>query len=157
MKISPLGKVISAAAAREECLGQGKLTEEQYVTEIARSVPISNLCGWYQSFTAVLGQEKGREWYLKIKNDAELRQTPSKYCTGDRYFRGVNRVNLVATVLNLHDLDVTMAEEAYKIIWAHNCKNIKAIRADFDKKFGKKPQQRYFKVLRPLIGVVKEK
>lgn len=154
LKISPPEKVIPAAAAVEECLGQGKLTEEQYVTEIARSVPVSNLCGWYQSLTAVLGQEKGREWYLKIKNDAELRETLSKYCTGDEYFRGVN---LVATVLNLHDLDVTKAEEAYKIIRVHNRKNIKAIRADFDKKFGKKPQQRYFKVLRPLIRVIKGK
>lgn len=154
LKIFPLEKRIPAATAGEECLGQGKLTEEQYVTEIARSVPVSNLCGWYQSLTAVLGQEKGREWYLKIKNDAEFRETLSKYCTGDEYFRGVN---LVATVLKLHDLDVTKAEEAYKIIRSHNCKNIKAIRADFDKKFGKKPQQRYFKVLRPLIRVIKGK
>jgi len=154
LKISPSEKMIPAAAAMEKCLGQGKLTEEQYVTEIARSVPVSNLCGWYQSLTAVLGQEKGREWYLKIKNDAELRENLSKHCTGDEYFRGVN---LVATVLNMHDLDVTKAEEAYKIIRAHNRKNIKAIRADFDKKFGKKPQQRYFKVLRPLIRVIKGK
>ncbi len=154
VKIFPPEKVIPAATAREEFLGQGKLTEEQYVTEIARSVPISNLGGWYQSLTAVLGQEKGREWYLKIKEDAGLRETLSKYCTGDEYFRGVN---LVATVLKLHDLDVTKAEEAYKIIQSHNRKNIKAIRADFDKKFGKKPQQRYFKVLRPLIRVIKGK
>jgi len=42
-------------------------------------------------------------------------------------------------VLNLHDLDVTRAEDAYRIIHSHNRKNLKAIRADFDKKFWKKP------------------
>lgn len=154
VKISPPKKVIPAAVTREGIVGQGKLTEEQYVTEIAKSVPVSNLGGWYQALTAVFGQEKGRDWYLKIRDDAELRATLSKYCTGDEYFRGVN---LVATMLNLHDLDVTKAEDAYRIIQSHNRKNLKAIRADFDKKFGKKPQQRYFKVLRPLIRVIKGK
>lgn len=154
VKISPPKKVIPAAVTREKIVGQGKLTEKQYVTEIAKSVPVSNLGGWYQALTAVFGQEKGRDWYLKIRDDAKLRETLSKYCTGDEYFRGVN---LVATVLNLHDLDVTKAEDAYRIIQSHNRKNLKAIRADFDKKFGKKPQQRYFKVLRPLIRVIKGK
>lgn len=154
LKISPPEKVIPAAVNREEIIGQGKLTEEQYVTEIARSVPVSDLGGWYQALVAILGQGKGRDWYLKIREDSELQATLSKYCTGDEYFRGVN---LVATVLNLHDLDVTRAEEAYKIIQSHNRKNLKAIRADFDNKFGKKPQQRYFKVLRPLFRVIKGK
>ena len=62
-------------------------------------------------------------------------------------------VNLIATALNI--LDAARAEEAYKIIWSHNWKNIKAIRADFEKRFGKKPQQKYFTVLRPLIRVIK--
>jgi hypothetical protein len=154
VKNFPPEKDIPAAVTREEIIGQGKLTEEQYVTEIAKSVPVSNLGGWYQALVAILGQEKGRSWYLKIKEDSELQDTLSNYCTGDEHFRGVN---LVATVLNLHDLDVTRAEEAYKIIRSHNRKNLKTIRADFDKKFGKKPQQRYFKVLRPLIRVIKGK
>ena len=154
VKISPPKKVIPAAVTREGIVGQGKLTEEQYVTEIAKSVPVSNLGGWYQALTAVFGQEKGRDWYLKIRDDAELQANLSKYCMGDEYSRGVN---LIAAVLNLHDMDVTKAEDAYRIIQSHNRKNLKAIRADFEKKFGKKPQQGYFKVLRPLIRVIKGK
>lgn len=153
VEISPQKKMIPAAAAGEKIAGRGKLTEEQYVTEIAKSVPVSNLGGWYQALTAILGQEKGRDWYLKIRDDSELQETLSKYCTGDEYFRGVN---LIATVLDVHDLDVAKAEDAYRIIRSHNRKNLKAIKADFDKRFGKR-QQGYFKALRPLIRVIKGK
>ena len=83
VKIVPPKKAIPAAVAGEEIVGQWKLTEEQYVTKIARSVPVSNLGGWYQALTAVFGQEKGRDWYLKIRDDAELQANLSKYCTGD--------------------------------------------------------------------------
>ncbi len=58
VKISPPEIVVPAATAREELTRQGKLTEEQYVTEIAKSVPVSNLGGWYQALVAILGQEK---------------------------------------------------------------------------------------------------
>lgn len=154
VEISPPEKVVPAAVTKEEVIGQGKMTEEQYITEIAKSVPVSNLGGWYQALTAILGQEQGRDWYLKIKEDSELRDRLSKCYIGDEHFRGVN---LIATVLDLHGLDVERAEEAYRIIQSHNRKNIKAIRADFDKKFGKKSPQKYFKVLRPLIRVIKGK
>lgn len=129
-------------------------TEKKYIVEIAKSIPTSDLSGWYQALTAILGQEIGRNWYLKVRDDAEFRAALSKYCTGDEYSRGVN---LVATVLGLHNLDVTKAEEAYKIILSHNRKNLKAIMEDFDKRFGKKPSQKYFKVLRPLVRVIKGK
>ena len=154
MKLQPPRKIISPAPEGVQIPRRGKLTEEQYVKEIAKSVPLSDLGSWYQTLTAFLGQEKGRDWYLRIKDDAELRDTLSRYYMGDEHFRGVN---LVAAVLNLHELDVSRAEEAYKIIQSHNRKNLKAIRADFEKKFGKKPEQKYFKVLRPIIRVIKGK
>ncbi len=134
--------------------GQGKQTEEQYVIEIAKSVPVTNLGGWYPALTAVFGQENGRNWYLKVRDDKELREKLSKYCLRDEYERGVN---LIALVLGIHNLDVAMAEDAYKIIRSHNRKNIKAIRADFDKRFGRKPPKKYFKAIRPLIWVIKGK
>lgn len=154
MKLQSPRKIISPAPGGVQIPRRGKLTEEQYVKEIAKSVPLSDLGSWYQTLTAFLGQEKGRDWYLRIKDDAELRDTLSRYYMADEHFRGVN---LVAAVLNLHELDVTRAEEAYKIIQSHSRKNLKAIRADFEKKFGKKPEQKYFKVLRPIIQVIKGK
>ena len=78
----------------------------------------------------------------------------SKYCLRDEYERGVN---LIALVLGIHNLDVAGAEDAYKIIRSHNRKNLKAIRADFDKRLGRKPPQKYFKAIRPLIRVIKGK
>lgn len=134
--------------------GQGKQMEEQYVIEIAKSVPVTNLGGWYPALIAVFGQEKGRNWYLKVRDDKELREKLSKYCLRDEYERGVK---LIALVLGIHNLDVAGAEDAYKIIRSHNRKNLKAIRADFDKRFGRKPPQKYFKAIRPLIRVIKGK
>lgn len=152
VKISLSKKVGGTASSGEEIPEQGKLTEEQSVVEIARSVPISDLGGWYQSLTAVLGQERGRDWYLRIRDDVGLKEELSKYCTGDAYTRGVR---LIVMILKRHGLDAAKAEEAYQIIQAHNRKNLKAVHADFDKKFGK--QQGYFKALRPLIRVIKGK
>ena len=134
-------------------MGQEKLTEEQYVIEIARSISVSDLKEWYQSLTALLGQEKGRNWYLKIREDASIQASLSKYYSQEEAFRGIH---LIALVLNYHDLDVAKAEDAYKIIRSHNRKNLKAIHADFDKKFGKESPQRYYKVLRPLIQIIKK-
>lgn len=137
-----------------EKFGQERLTEEQYVIEIAKSVPVTDLGGWYPALTAVFGQENGRNWYLRVRDDAELREKLSKYCLRDKYERGVN---LIALVLGIHNLDVARAGEAYKIIQSHNRKNLRAIRADFDKRFGRNPSQKYFKAVRPLIRTIKGK
>lgn len=147
-------KTTNKKTDKKKDLKKKQKTEKKYVEEIAKSVPTSDLNGWYQALTAILGQETGRNWYLKVRGDEEFREALSKYYIGDEYSRGVN---LVATVLGLHNLDVTRAEEAYKIIQSHNRKNLKAIREDFDKRFGKKPPQKYFKVLRPLVRVIKGK
>lgn len=144
VKLSLPKNVTQEATTKKETAGIVKLTEEQYVTEIAKSLPITNLSGWYQALIAILGQERGREWYLKIRDNAEWKETFSKYYLGDEYSRGVN---LVTVALNVNNLDVTRAEEAYKIIQSHNRKNVNAMKADFDKQFGKKPRRdilRYF-------------
>lgn len=141
-------------ANKEKIWVQRKLTEEQYVAEIAKSIPTSNLMGWHQALTSIFGQEKGRNWYLKIKNDAEWKASLAKHYMSDEYSRGVN---LVATILNMHDLDVTKAEDAYKIIQSHNPKNLNAIKMDFDKKFENNQSQNYYHVLRPLIRTMKGK
>lgn len=147
-------KAALGSACTLENSGQERLTGEQYVIEIAKSVPVTDLGGWYPALTAVFGQENGRNWYLQVRDNAELREKLSKYCLRDEYERGVN---LIALVLGIHNLDATRAGEAYKIIQSHNRKNLKAIRADFDKKFGRKPPQKYFKAVRPLIRIIKGK
>lgn len=152
--VQTLSKAVMESACALGKSGQGKLTEEQYVAEIAKSVPVTDLGGWYQTLIAVLGQENGRNWYLKIRDGAEWKDKLSKYYIQDEYERGVS---LIATVLSIHNLDAARAEEAYKIIRSHNRKNLKAIKADFDRRFGKKPPQKYFKALRPLIRVIKGK
>lgn len=147
-------KTLPETSKRKIILGQEKLTEEQYITEIAKSVPFSNMAGWYQSLITLLGQEKGRKWYLKIREDASMQASLSKYYNKDEAFRGTH---LIALALNCHGLDVAKAGDAYKIIRSHNRKNLKAMSADFDRKFGKNSSQSYYKVLRPLIQIIKKK
>lgn len=141
---------------RIKCLQQGKLTEEQCIMEMAKCISISNLGRWYQALTAILGQEAGRNWYKKVKEDADFRANLSKDqidYIDDNYICGVH---LVAIMLNLRDLDVTRAEEAYKIIQSHSQKDMGAMKAHFDKQFGKKPQQVYYTALKPLVKVIKK-
>ncbi len=139
-------------AAIRKNLNHEEMDEEQYVSEIAKSMNASSLDIWYQTLVAILGQEEGRTWYLKIKEDHALRQELCKFRISDGQGRGVH---LVKTALQAHGLNAARAEEAYKIIQSHNKKNLKAISAEFDSKFGKNPPQKYYKALKPLIGILK--
>lgn len=95
-----------------------------------------------------------------------LRESPkASFCiySNDKDYQGTidlwkcRGVHLIATILNVRGLDMESAEGEYQIIRSHNRKNLKAIKIDFDKKFGKKLSQRYNKVLHPLVWVIKGK
>lgn len=132
---------------------QEKLTEEQYVDKIAESVPVSNLNGWYCALTVILGQTAGREWYQKFRHDVKKREFLSKCFTGDKYVRGVS---LTALVLHANHLDTGRAQEAYQIIQSHDYKDLNAIKIDFDKFTAPKAENNYYKMLRPIIALLKE-
>lgn len=132
---------------------QEKLTDEEYVDKIAGSVPVSNLNGWYCALTVILGQTAGREWYQKIRNDMHHRELLSKFFTGDRFVRGVN---LTALVLHANHLDAGRAQEAYQIIQSHDYRDLNAIKIDFDKFMEPKAQSSYYKVLRPIVSLLRE-
>jgi len=132
---------------------QTKLTEEQYVFEIAKSIPFSNLNGWYCALTVILGQKSGREWYQKIRRDVLMREDFSKHFTGNSDERCVNIVTLA---LYAHDLDTDKAKNIYEIIRAHHYKDLNAIKMDFDKIPELKTQTKYYRVLRPLVALLKD-
>lgn len=132
---------------------QTKLTEEQYVSEIAKSIPFSNLNGWYCALTVILGQKSGREWYQKIRRDVLMREDFSKHFTGNSDERCVNIVTLA---LYAHDLDTDKAKNIYEIIRAHHYKDLNAIKMDFDKIPELKTQTNYYRVLRPLVALLKD-
>lgn len=132
---------------------QTKLTEEQYVSEIAKSIPFSNLNGWYCALTVILGQKSGREWYQKIRRDELMREDFSRNFTGDFDERCINIVTLA---LYAHDLDTDKAKNIYEIIRAHHYRDLNAIKMDFDKIPELKTQIKYYRVLRPLIALLKD-
>lgn len=129
------------------------LTDQKYVEKIAESVPVSNLNGWYCALTVILGQTAGREWYHKIRSDVHQRELLSKFFTGDRYVRGIN---LTALALHANHLDAGRAQEAYQIIQSHSYKDLNAIKIDFDKFTEPKAQNSYYKVLRPIVSLLRE-
>lgn len=132
---------------------QKALTEEQYVTEIARSIPITNLNGWYCALTVILGQQKGRSWYQKIRSDQQLCDHLAKYCVEDHSERGIR---LTALALCAAKLDTGQAAKAYEVIQSHDRKELNAIKTELDKLPGKKGQNLYYKALRPVVLLLKD-
>ncbi len=135
----------------QERFCHGKLTDQQYTEEIAKSVPVSGLVAWYHIYTSLFGQDKGRNLYMAFKKDAQMHERLSKYYMENKYLRGVN---LVAVILNYNGLDVKRAVEAYNIIKLHDPKNFSEIKNDFDKQFGTKPPQMYYSRLKPFIKII---
>ena len=84
--------VVNGFISPDSLLGNMQVEPDtiHYITAIAKSVPISNLNGWYCALTNVLGQTLGRKQYEKFKEDMQMREQLSQYCTGDRYSRGVS-------------------------------------------------------------------
>lgn len=144
-------EIADGIASINKRLCNGKLKNEQYIEEIAKSVPTSELLVWYHIYTAIFGQKTGREMYLKFRSDAQMRERLSKYYIQNQYLRGVN---LVALVLSQSGLDAKNAEKAYKVIKEHNYTNLSGIKNSFDEMFGKKPPQMYYSKLKPFIKII---
>lgn len=135
-----------------EMLRQGCLKEEPYLMEFAKSIPVTDLESWYRTLTIVMGQEKGRACYLKIRDDEALRASLAKQCLNDKNLR---KSSFVEAVLDINGLDVSKAKMANGIIQSYSRKNLNAMKAEFDRKFGKKPPQKYYQALRPHIRLLK--
>lgn len=148
MSSQPAGSTSASPTKKKK-----KLSTQQYVTEIAKSVPASNLNGWYCALTHVLGQEAGRTQYEKIKESAQTREQLSKYCGGDRYSRGVH---LTGLVLQANHLNADMGEKAYQIIQAYGTNELTKIKIELDKMIGQPSQHKnhYYNALRPVIALL---
>lgn len=131
----------------------GKPSAEQYVMEISKSVPITNMSGWYCALTVVLGQSAGKSWYNKIKENEQMKKELSDNCIADSYRRGVN---LTALVLRANGLNAEKGEEAFKILLSHTPKELAEIKAGLDHMIGQPPQNKnlYYNALKPVVSLV---
>lgn len=130
---------------------QQKLTERQYLAEIGKCVAASDLQGWCRLLIAVFGQKDGGEWYQKIRRDAQMREQLSNNC-----MKNVHRrcIHAVALALHANGLDAGGAEAACSVIRSHSYRDFHAIKIDLDKRPEFKQQNKYYKVLRPLIALL---
>ncbi len=147
--------VINGFISPDSLLGNMQVEPDtiHYITAIAKSVPISNLNGWYCALTNVLGQTLGRKQYEKFKEDMQMREQLSQYCTGDRYSRGVS---LTTLVLQVNSLDTELGESAYKIVQSYGARDLTKIKIALDKMIGQSPQSKnqYYNALRPMISLI---
>ena len=147
--------VINGFISPDSLLGNMQVEPDtiHYITAIAKSVPISNLNGWYCALTNVLGQTLGRKQYEKFKEDMQMREQLSQYCTGDRYSRGVS---LTTLVLQVNSLDTELGESAYNIVQSYGDKDLTKIKIALDKMIRQSPQSKnqYYNALRPMISLI---
>ncbi len=147
--------VINGFISPDSLLGNMQVEPDtiHYITAIAKSVPISNLNGWYCALTNVLGQTLGRKQYEKFKEDMQIREQLSQYCTGDRYSRGVS---LTTLILQVNNLDTALGESAYKIVQSYGDKDLTKIKIALDKMIRQSPQSKnqYYNALRPMISLI---
>lgn len=54
-----------------------------------------NLSAWYAMLTAIFGQESGRKWYTKLKEQKNFREEISKDFKGDVEVRQIRLIELV--------------------------------------------------------------
>lgn len=132
------------------------MSEEEKLTEIAKAIPTDRMSEWYGVLVALMGQEIGRGYYMQLKEHKERREELSRYLIPDARARGIYLIQLLYVQ---NRLDPEKAAEAYKIVSIHSSKNKKAIKADFDKRFGKKDGggTQYYKVIKPMINLLKGK
>lgn len=147
--------VINGFISPDSLLGNMQVEPDtiHYITAIAKSVPISNLNGWYCALTNVLGQTLGRKQYEKFKEDMQMREHLSQYCTGDRYSRGVS---LTTLILQVNNLDTALGESAYNIVQSYGDKDLTKIKIALDKMIRQSPQSKnqYYNALRPMISLI---
>lgn len=155
-QLNPVADENKVQNENQESQFVGDMDEEVALKEIAKVIPVSNMNGWYVVLVSLLGQETGRDIYVKIKEDEERKEEWSRYLISDTEERNLY---LITMLYKQNQLDMSKAAEAWRIVKSHNRKNKKAIRADFDKCFGKKTkeQTQYYKVVKPVIGILKGK
>lgn len=122
---------------------------DEILTELSRAIPVSALYCWNVTLTALFGQTQSAPLYAKVKADEVVRETLHKNLFADGNDR---QIYLIAIMMKANGLNPEKAFTAQRIICRHGTKDISALKADFMKQFGKKPQQlRYFSCLRPIL------
>lgn len=143
-------------AQSAEPAGAGaSLTIKEYIKAVCKSIPATGYSALYATFTADLGQEMGRECYMRFKTDPEYREKMGKHYMLDNHSRAIN---LVETILLYHGLDVKQSEAVLKIVNESNKNNKQAIKRRFDSYFGThtEVQQGYYQAMKGHVPVIKD-
>lgn len=131
---------------------ESKTAPADYLVEIAKAIPVSDASGWYTLLTALLGQETGREQYMKFREDEKLQKALSRYLLKEESSR---REQATALVLEHAGLDASLSGEICSMVQAHSRKNLQAVKQDLDKKLGQAQGLKYYRVLRPVLRTLK--
>ncbi len=124
-----------------------------FIGELAETIPVANMQAWYHALVLGLGKEAGGLCYHRIKKDKSMAASLGEKLTGSLEERA-NR--LIVLLTDSEKLEVDEAQFIYESIQKHSKEQIRAVRPNLLRQFGKERGENCYRALRPVLRMLKE-
>lgn len=124
-----------------------------FIGELAETIPVANMQAWYHALVLGLGKEAGGLCYRRIKKDKAMAASLGEKLTGSLEERA-NR--LIVLLTDSEKLEVDEAQFIYESIQKHSKEQIRAVRPNLLRQFGKERGENCYRALRPVLRMLKE-
>lgn len=125
----------------------------RFIGELAETIPVANMQAWYHALVLGLGKEAGGLCYHRIKKDKAMTASLGEKLTGSLEERA-NR--LIVLLTDSEKLEADEAQFIYESIQKHSKEQIRAVRPNLLRKFGKERGENCYRALRPVLRMLKE-
>lgn len=124
-----------------------------FIGELAETIPVANMQAWYHALVLGLGKEAGGLCYHRIKKDKAMAASLGEKLTGSLEERA-NR--LIVLLTDSEKLAPDEAQFIYENIQKHSKEQIRAVRPNLLRQFGKERGENCYRALRPVLRMLKE-
>ncbi len=125
----------------------------RFIGELAETIPVANMQAWYHALVLGLGKEAGGLCYHRIKKDKAMTASLGEKLTGSLEERA-NR--LIVLLTDSEKLEPDEAQFIYESIQKHSKEQIRAVRPNLLRQFGKERGENCYRALRPVLRMLKE-
>ena len=125
----------------------------RFIGELAETIPVDNMQAWYHALVLGLGKEAGGLCYHRIKKDKAMAASLGEKLTGSLEERA-NR--LIVLLTDSEKLAPDEAQFIYENIQKHSKEQIRAVRPNLLRQFGKERGENCYRALRPVLRMLKE-
>ena len=128
-------------------------SDEQYMEAVGRCVSVKELNHYHMVLTNLFGQEKGTEYYHKLKDDKDLKtKIKATYIT-----RKPLRLDyLVRLFLVYNKKDFTDLNDIIKILNSKKCDSLNSFYRMLTEKFKEDKGRMYYNIFKGIYNVLKE-